>query len=68
MKTNPNSPVKRLCTGDVIYPRLFWAEVELDECPELRGFLHLVYGHLSGQVEGTRGDHVMHDEPKPRPV
>src|SRR6266852_5712800 len=36
------------------------SEIELDERPELRGFLHLLDGHLSGEVEGMRGDHMLH--------
>src|SRR5262249_26196248 len=35
------------------------SEVEFDKGPELRSLLHLLDGHLSSQVEGMRGDHVL---------
>jgi hypothetical protein len=36
------------------------SEVELDQRPELRNFLHLLHGQFSGEVESMRGDHMLH--------
>src|SRR5215831_5670123 len=35
-------------------------EIELDPCPKLGGFLHLLHGHFADEIEGVGGDHVLH--------